>query len=173
MNRLLRDLLELSRIGRLMNPPEKVPFESIVHDAMELTLGNFKDGKVKVTVQPDLPIVFGDRVRLVEVMQNLLDNAVKFMGSQPEPMVEIGTCTHEGQAIIFVRDNGIGIAPQFHERVFGLFNRLDQTVEGTGIGLTLVKRIIEIHGGRVWIESTGDGSGSTFYFTLAAPPAEC
>jgi len=120
-----------------------------------------------------LPIVFGDRVRLVEVMQNLLDNAVKFMGSQPEPMVEIGTCTHDGQAIIFVRDNGIGIAPQFHERVFGLFNRLDQTVEGTGIGLTLVKRIIEIHGGRVWIESTGDGSGSTFYFTLAAPPAEC
>ncbi|HKI54508.1 MAG TPA: ATP-binding protein, partial [Anaerolineales bacterium] len=70
----------------------------------------------------------------------------------------------------FVRDNGIGIEPQQHERIFGLFNKLDANSEGTGIGLALVKRIIEVHGGRIWVESPGLGGGSTFYFTLAGHP---
>jgi signal transduction histidine kinase len=88
------------------------------------------------------------------------------MGSQPNPRIEIGHQGEEdGKPVFFVRDNGMGIAPEYHERVFGLFNKLDATSEGTGIGLALVKRIIEVHGGRIWVESEL-GSGSTFYFTL-------
>jgi signal transduction histidine kinase len=75
----------------------------------------------------------------------------------------------DGKPILFVRDNGLGIDPNYHDKVFGLFNKLDPQSEGTGVGLTLVKRIIEVHGGRIWIESKGAGKGTTFYFTL--PPS--
>ena len=170
MNRLLLDLLELSRVGRLMNSPESIPFETIIHEALELVQGHMQGRNVQMQVSPGLPVVFGDRARLVEMLQNLLDNAVKFMGAQSTPLVEIGVRNERMPAVFFVRDNGIGIAPEFHERVFGLFNRLDQNIDGTGVGLTLVKRIVEVHGGRVWIESLGGGTGSTFCFTLSDKP---
>ncbi len=94
------------------------------------------------------------------------------MGDQPHPLIEIGgeAQVENGVATFFIRDNGMGIAPEFHERIFGLFNRLDPKIEGTGIGLTLVKRIVEFHGGRIWVESEA-GNGATFYFTLPQPPA--
>ena len=113
-----------------------------------------------------MPVVYGDRVRLLEVYQNLIDNAVKFMGRQPEPCIEVGVRQHEGEVVCFVRDNGIGINPTYHENVFGLFNQLDPEGGGTGIGLALVRRIVEVHGGRIWVESDGEGRGSTFFFTL-------
>lgn len=168
MQRLLSDLLALSRIGRVMNAPQNVPFESIAQEAMELVSGRLTSRGVSVTIAPDLPIVHGDRTRLVEVMQNLLDNAVKFMGDQPAPHIEIGAAESQtaGSVVCYVRDNGIGIAPEHHERVFTLFSKLDAQSEGTGVGLASVKRIIEVHGGRVWIESDGQERGSTFYFTL-------
>ncbi|MBI3738449.1 MAG: PAS domain S-box protein [Chloroflexi bacterium] len=167
MERLLNDLLELSRIGRLMNPPSSIPFQEIVREALELSQGRLSVNRVKVEVQKDLPIVRGDHVRLVEVMQNLIDNAAKFMGDQPQPVIQIGTRGMlDNMPIFFVRDNGIGIAPQFQERIFGIFNKLDPISEGTGIGLTLVKRIVEVHGGKIWIESEGARKGSTFCFTL-------
>ena len=124
---------------------------------------------VIVEVAAGLPTVYGDRARLVEVVQNLIDNAVKYMGNQPDPRIEIGARVSEdpSQTVFFVRDNGIGIDPQYHERVFGLFNKLDTTSDGTGVGLALVKRIVEVHGGRIWIESAGVGAGATFCFTLA------
>lgn len=100
-------------------------------------------------------------------MQNLLDNAIKFMGSQTHPQIRIGaTRDEQGKPIFFVKDNGIGIAPQFSNRIFGLFNKLDADTQGSGVGLTLVKRIIEVHGGRIWVESQ-PGEGATFYFTLS------
>jgi PAS domain S-box-containing protein len=169
MENLLKDLLELSRVGRLINPPENVPFDDIVREALEHVRGGIEAGHVHVDVRGGLPVVHGDRVRLVEVMQNLLENAVKYTGGCPDPRAEIGTrgVDEHQYPILFVRDNGIGIAPEYHERVFGLFNKLNPQIEGTGIGLTLVKRIIEIHGGRIWIESSS-GNGATFLFTL--PP---
>ncbi len=169
MENLLKDLLELSRIGRLMNPPENIPFGEIVREALEQVQGRIESSQVQVEIQSELPVVHGDRERLVEVLQNLLENAIKYSSGCPGPLVEIGTRgeNENHYPILFVRDNGIGIDPQYHEQVFGLFNKLNPQMEGTGIGLTLVKRIIEIHGGRIWIELS-PGNGATFLFTL--PP---
>jgi signal transduction histidine kinase len=166
MQLLLDDLLELSRIGRLVNPPEEVEFGELAREAAGLVVGQITERGVQVDIDPDLPVVYGDRPRLLEVYQNLIQNAVKFMGDQPEPRVKIGIKEEDGEAIFYVRDNGIGIELRYQEKVFGLFDRLDPDVEGTGIGLALAKRIIEVHGGRIWIESEGVGRGSTFCFTL-------
>ncbi len=167
MQALLNDLLELSRVGRIINTLETIPFGHIVTEAVELLNGPLEKNNVRMIVQEHLPNILGDHARLVEVMQNLISNAAKFMGPQLRPTIEIGTqgIDTDGKTIFFVRDNGIGIAPQYHDRIFGLFNRLDPNVEGTGIGLTLVKRIIEIHDGRIWVDSKL-GEGTIFYFTL-------
>lgn len=168
MTQLLNELLELSRIGRLMNPPEEVSFSDIARDAIELVRGRLNANNIQVTVAEPLPVVHGDRARLVEVMQNLIDNAAKFIGDQPHPRIAIGFKGSgvDGKSIFFVRDNGIGIERKYHERIFGLFNKLDARSEGTGVGLALVKRIIEVHGGKIWVESEGAGKGATFCFTL-------
>lgn len=170
MQTLLNELLALSRVGRIANPPESVPFDAIVWEALNLLSGPLDAAKTRVKVAAEFPTVRVDRLRIVEVIQNLVSNAAKFMGDQAEPSIEIGAqgTDSDGKPIFYIRDNGIGIEPQYHERIFGLFNRLDPSIEGTGIGLTLVKRIIETHGGRIWVESER-GKGATFFFTL--PPA--
>lgn len=172
MGNLLDDLLELSRIGRLTNPPEQVALANLAEEALELLEGPVKSKNVSVTIAPDLPTVHGDRTRLLEVLQNLIDNAVKYMGAEVEPRIEIGTRRDAEETVCFVRDNGIGIEERYQEKIFGLFDQLDPKVEGTGIGLALAKRIIEVHGGRLWVESGGKGLGSTFCFTIpaGAPP---
>ena len=169
MEHLLSDLLELSRIGRLMNPPENVSFAEIVDEAMDRVRGQIDANSIQVRVEDNLPMVHGDRARLVEIVQNLLDNSAKFSAGNDQPCIEIGTKGQDENLhhILFVCDNGIGIEPEFHERIFGLFNKLNPQMEGTGIGLTLVKRIIEVHGGRIWVESS-PGRGAAFYFTLPA-----
>jgi len=167
MQVLLRDLLELSRIGRLMNEPVEIGFGEIVREALEMTAGQIKARGVRIEFEDAGHNVRGDRIRLIEVLQNLIDNAVKFMGDQPNPLVRIGANPDEGgKPIFFVQDNGVGIDPKFSERIFGLFNKLDTNTPGSGIGLTLVKRIVEVHGGKIWLESE-PGKGSTFYFTLS------
>jgi len=139
----------------------------IVRETVELLSGLLEVGNVQVEIQNNLPAIHGDRTRLIEVMQNLISNAIKFMGDQPNPRIEIGAngFDKDGKPIFFVRDNGIGIDPQYQEKIFGLFNRLDPTIEGTGIGLALVRRIIEVHDGKIWVESQ-PGQGATFLFTL-------
>jgi PAS domain S-box-containing protein len=166
MQRLLSELLELSRIGRLTNPLENIAFGDLVHEVIKLLEERLRERKIEVKIQDDLPIVCGDSQRLSEVVQNLLDNAVKFMGAQANPVIEIGTQGEESSMPVFyIRDNGMGIAPEHHDRIFGLFNKLDPRAEGTGVGLAIVKRIIEVHGGRIWVESA-PGKGTTFYFTV-------
>jgi signal transduction histidine kinase len=107
---------------------------------------------------------------LFEVLQNLIDNAAKFTGSQPHPRIEIGQHgLEDGKPILYVKDNGLGIEPIHQDSIFGLFNKLDANSDGTGIGLALVKRIVEVHGGRIWVESKA-GNGSAFFFTLPTGP---
>lgn len=165
MQRLLDELLELSRIGRIANPSQYIPFGELVKETLELVEGQLREMQVEVEVDAEFPIVHVDRVRMLEVIQNLVTNAVKFMGNQNKPMIHIGVENRNGENCFFVKDNGIGIAPEFHDRIFGLFNKLDPYTEGTGIGLALVKRIVEVHGGRIWVESE-PGRGATFFFTL-------
>jgi signal transduction histidine kinase len=121
---------------------------------------------------PDLPLVQVDQPRMIEVLQNLIDNGAKYMGSQTSPRIEIGAETRGNEPVFFVRDNGIGIESKYHEKVFGLFERIEQTTEGTGIGLALAKRIVEVHNGRIWIESEGLGQGTAVCFTLPSLPAQ-
>jgi PAS domain S-box-containing protein len=170
MTELLNDLLELSRIGRIINPPSNFALGDLVREVIELLAGLVRQSGVEITVQRDLPWVRGDRSRLIEVFQNLIENSIRFMGKQPRPMIEIGMREQERRRVFFVRDNGIGIEPRYHETVFGLFNKLDARTAGTGLGLALVRRILEVHGGKIWVESEGHGRGSTFCFTLPSTP---
>ena len=166
MQQLLNELLELSRVGRIKNESISIPFEELAREAVELVQGRIVERGVAVHIDAKMPTIYGDRQRLLEVVQNLVDNAAKFMGDQPEPRIEIGLDGEEdGMPIFHVRDNGIGILLEHHDRVFGLFNKLDAKSEGTGIGLALVKRIVEVHGGRIWVQSEV-GKGTAFYFTL-------
>ena len=147
MLRLLDELLELSRVGRKIGPPEDVAFAEIVGEALSRAEGPLRNRRVKVLVADDLPVVRGDRERLVEVMQNLLTNAAKFTGDAPGPRVEVGVRVGDDGPIFFVADNGIGIGPDYLDKVFGLFEKLDPSIDGTGVGLALVRRIVEVHGG--------------------------
>ncbi len=166
MDLLLKDLLELSRVGLVMAPAEVIPFETLAREAEAQVQGRLAARGIEVDIQSGLPMVRGDRVRLLEVIQNLIDNAAKFMGDQKDPRIEIGARGQGAETVFFVRDNGIGIDPQHHERIFGLFDKLDSGADGTGVGLALVKRIVELHGGRIWVESEGSGEGAVFCFTL-------
>lgn len=164
---LLNDLLELSRVGRIVNTSSNVPMMEIVHDALARLEGSISAQNVEIIVPPSLPMVMVDRPRMVEVIQNLVENAVKYLGDQPTPRIEIGTRMDSNEIIFFVKDNGIGIDASYHDTIFGLFNKLDPKTEGTGIGLALVRRIVEFHGGRTWVESDGHGKGSVFCFTIS------
>ncbi|MBK8616135.1 MAG: PAS domain S-box protein [Anaerolineales bacterium] len=165
MHRLLSELLELSRVGRIINEPQEIPFTEIVNEALRRVEGQLTANQVAVEITHDLPVVYGDKERLVEVIQNLVDNSCKFMGEQKSPMIQIGMQIENDEDIFYVKDNGVGIKKQFHEKIFGLFDKLDSNTHGTGVGLALVKRIVEVHGGRIWVDSE-ENSGATFHFTL-------
>lgn len=171
MRQLLDELLELSRIGRVAGPSEEINLNALIAETAEALAGAVQSRGVLLDVAQELPNVRGDRVRLRQVFQNLLENALKFMGDQPKPRIEVGARREAGRILCWIRDNGIGIEASYLEKVFGLFEKLDRSSPGTGIGLALVRRILEVHGGRIWGESLGKGSGTCFYFTLPDPRA--
>jgi PAS domain S-box-containing protein len=166
MEALLNELLDMSRIGRANTPHETVTLRELAGEAQDAVAGKIDAGRVDLQVsRADLSLC-GDRRRLLQIWQNLLENALKYMGDQAEPCITIGVEQQQDETVFFVCDNGIGIAPQFHERIFGIFEQLDRNTSGVGMGLTMVKRIVEMYGGRIWVESDGAGNGSCFRFTL-------
>jgi signal transduction histidine kinase len=171
MRRVLQQLLELSRVGWLVKPVGDVAMGSVLEQARSQLEVKTGPRKPRIVIETGLPVVRADPARMLDVLVNLIDNAVKFTPSDQRPEIRIG-CRPGQEPVFYIADKGRGIDPRFHSRVFGLFDRLDPTVEGTGIGLALVKRIIEEHGGRIWVESAGIGHGSTFHFTLGRQATE-
>lgn len=171
MARMLEELLELSRIGHVIGQLTRCDPAELARLAIDSFGNRITEHGVEFEIET-MPAVDSDRKRIIEVYQNLIGNALKFMGDQRSPKIRIGALERDGQRCFFVADNGIGIAPEYHEKVFGLFERLETGTEGTGIGLALVRRIIEVHDGEVWLESAGPGKGSTVFFTLTPPKAE-
>lgn len=167
MQDLLTGILELSRIGRVVNPPEDAPFGEIVHDALEQIAEQVRSPAVRIYWPVSFPTVHVDRMRIAEALVNLITNSIKYRDEQRTPEIEIGYWTEDEENVFFIKDNGIGIDPGKCEKVFDLFYRATEISEGTGAGLAIVKRIIEAHEGRIWIESE-KGKGCTVYFTLPA-----
>lgn len=168
MSRLLDELLQMARIGLVVSERESIRFRELIEEALATVAGRIAEGGVEVRAEPVELMLWGERPRLVEVWQNLADNAVKYMGTQSAPRIELGLERAGGDAVFFVRDNGLGIEPINHQKIFNLFEQLDMQAEGSGLGLALVKRIVELYGGRIWVESAGIGTGSCFRFTLPA-----
>ncbi len=170
MQALINDLLAYSRVGTRGKEPVPVPLEKCAERALSHLRLALEESGARVEVEP-LPWVKGDETQLAQLLQNLVGNAVKFRGGRP-PRIRV-SATREGDTVtVSVEDNGIGIEPQYHERIFAIFQRLHGKEEypGTGIGLSICKKIVERHGGRIWVESTL-GQGSTFRFTLPAAPS--
>jgi len=166
MRAMVDEILMLSRAGQMISTLDEVPLTRVAQEAIRLVTGQLERAGVEVTIHEPLPSIVGDKARLLQVMQNLVDNGVKFLGDQPHPRIEIGGSEDRDQVAVYVADNGIGIAPKDQQRVFQLFQRLDRKVEGTGFGLALVKKIVEAHRGRVWIESGGADQGTRVCFSL-------
>jgi sensor domain CHASE-containing protein/nitrogen-specific signal transduction histidine kinase len=165
MGTLLKDTLELSRIGRVANPPEEVAYSEIVQEALEQTAERIKANGIEVSVAEDFPAVHVDRRRIIEMLVNLIENSINYRDKQNHPKIDLGYQPNGGETAFFVRDNGIGIDSSQHEKVFKLFYKEDGHSPGTGVGLAIVKRIIEVHNGQIWIESE-KGKGCTIWFTL-------
>lgn len=168
MHNLLENLLHLSRIGRVSNPLSNFSMFEVASEVKSYLHGILQESSATLQIK-ELPEVYGDRSRISQVLQNLVENAVKFRQPERELFIEIGCRNQNGQNIFYVSDNGIGIDPGQLESVFIMFRKLDSGRDGTGLGLALVKRIVEFHGGRVWAESEGPESGATFCFTLGEP----
>jgi light-regulated signal transduction histidine kinase (bacteriophytochrome) len=167
MQALINDLLAFSRVGRSERPRELVDLDDLVaHATSSLSLAIEETGAT-VEVRGDLPEVYGERSLLGLVLQNLLSNAIKFHGDEP-PVVRVSARRDGQQWELTVADNGIGIDPEYADRIFVIFQRLHarDVYAGTGIGLTMCRKVVEHHGGRIWLEPSQNGAGSTFRFTL-------
>jgi PAS domain S-box-containing protein len=162
MEALIDGILQYSRAGRMRTKPESVDVAELVHDVIELIS---PPQNIEIKVMPGIPTIETERVPLQQVFINLIGNAVKHAGSENPRIAVTWREETDGLLEFAVTDNGRGIAPQYHERIFAIFQTLEarDRVEGTGIGLSVVKKIVESHGGRVWVESDV-GKGSTFRF---------
>lgn len=168
MEELVTNLLKLSRVATIEDDRQELSFEKIAHEAIELLAGKIAQKNISVKIHDDLPLVHACRSKLLTVLQNLIENAVKYMGQQTNPTIEIGSFKNNGELVFFVQDNGIGIEPKNLEKIFRLFVKLDEQSEGVGVGLAMLKRILQSENGRIWVESQGLGHGSRFCFTLSS-----
>jgi PAS domain S-box-containing protein len=166
MQELIEDLLDITRIERKRNPFEEIETGELVKEVKLRLEYAIKEKNVELIVSDSLPRIFCDRVRLTEVFANLVSNAIKF-NDKPKPVIEIGCSEKDGFYEFYVKDNGPGIEEQYFEKIFEIFQRLGhrEETEGTGAGLTIARKIVQMHKGKVWVESKV-GEGATFYFTI-------
>jgi len=171
MQNLITDLLEYSRVGAGDNEPESIDCEFILNKVLS-DIKAVIEGNNATISHGLLPEVMADSTQLAQVFQNLIINGIKFH-SEETPKIHIAAEKKASEWVFSVQDNGIGIDPQYSERIFEIFKRLNSRdrYPGTGIGLAICKKIVERHGGSIWVESEF-GKGSTFYFTLPINPAE-
>lgn len=165
MARLIDDLLNLSRVGRLIRPPERVDMSDLVRKVMRLHDAAIQGRRIDLDIQDDMPVIYADKERIAQIIDNLVSNAVEHGSTNPLPRIEAGGEVIGEEVRFFVRDNGPGIPANYHEKIFDLFERLDSNTDGTGVGLAIVRRAMEIHSGRVWVESTPD-QGATFWLAF-------
>jgi light-regulated signal transduction histidine kinase (bacteriophytochrome) len=170
MQALIQDLLTYSRVGRGEAPSEPIDLDTAFDRALENLHAAIEEAGASVSAEA-LPTVVADPSQMTQLLQNLIGNALKFHGVEPVE-VRIGAERHNGEWTLGVQDNGIGIDPKHADRIFAIFQRLHTREEypGTGIGLALCRKIVERHGGHIWVESEA-GHGTTFRFTLPALPA--
>jgi len=166
MKLLLDELLKMSRIGRIETPPVRVSLLEMVSESLDALAGVINERKVDLHPPDSDLILFGDRTRLCQVWQNLIENAIKYSREGVVPRIELGIRQLPTETVFYVKDNGIGIDPQYHRKIFGIFEKLDPESPGAGLGLSMVNRIVEKCGGRAWVESEGRGTGACFMFTL-------
>jgi PAS domain S-box-containing protein len=166
MKLLLDELLEMSRIGRVETLPVRVSYMEVLAEVLDSLAGVINERMVDIHLPDTDQLLFGDRPRFCQIWQNLIENAIKYRRDNCDVRVELGIRQLGGDTIFFVRDNGIGIAPRYHGKIFGIFEKLNPKSPGAGLGLSMVQRIVEKCGGRVWVESEGTSTGSCFYFTL-------
>jgi PAS domain S-box-containing protein len=165
MDKLMRDTLELSRIGRVINPSVEVSFGDLVQNALSQLSEKVRLSNALISVDKNWPKVCVDQTRITEALVNLIENSIKYMGDQEHPQIDLGYRKDKSEPVFFVRDNGMGIDPSQHDKIFEIFYQIDNSNEGTGAGLSIVKRIINVHGGTIWIESKA-GQGCTVCFIL-------
>ena len=165
MGQLINDLLELSRVGRIDLDKKQLDMDLLLQKLKEEKQRGFHDAKITLTIEKNLPLIYGNESRVLQVFENLLSNALKYAVKPEGSKVTIGGISKNNEALFYVKDDGPGIDPTFHKKIFGLFQRLDNTMEGTGIGLAVVKKVMQFHKGKVWIDSS-PGKGATFWLSF-------
>ena len=170
MTDLIADITEIARLGEIKNRMEILETKDIIEVARSMAIGRFVEKGVELVVADELPNIYGDRNRLIQVFENLIDNAIKYMGNQEEPLIEIKASITEGVQKFFIIDNGSGIDAESLKKMFVPFKRFHTNTTGVGLGLYMIKKIVLSHGGHIIAESKGKGMGTTFVLTL--PNAE-
>jgi len=166
MQKMIEDLLKYSKLERMDVKTDQVRIYDTIKQALDILSAQIIQKGVQIQIDSTFPEVIGDHYRLVSLFQNLIDNAIKYIGDQPQPHIHVGVNIHDQRPVFFVKDNGMGIPKENHQKIFLLFERCSEFQDGSGVGLAIVKRIIDVHKGRIWVESDGIGTGSTFCFTL-------
>jgi len=170
LHSLVNDLLDLARVGSVEMVLDETDIGELVNSVLKELSIRMSERRIKVEQEGDFPKLYVVAKYIERVFMNLFDNAIKYMGDQPHPKITVGAQDKGDHYLFFVRDNGIGVQQEFHERIFAIFQRVKtsdtEKVEGSGLGLAFVKKIVDLCGGTVWVESAGKGKGSTFYFTL-------
>jgi PAS domain S-box-containing protein len=170
LHSLVNNLIELESVGRNEAAPEETDIALLVRNVVDGFYTRLTERKIKVSMEGDFPKLYIAAQHIERVFINLIDNAIKYIGNRTDPCITIGVHDKGDHFLFYVRDNGIGIAREFQEKIFEIFQRVKasetETIEGVGLGLAFAKKIVDVNGGQMWVESRGRGKGATFYFTL-------